>query len=243
MAENVVLTKEMFQKLLDGQSKISEDIRQNLSKQNEYERNAEVTKGIIYTVSGKLSEVYTSQADIIDANSEDIMDLRETVRGNQGLIKENQNQNQEIMVILRKVNERLDNLERQQLELSMEVKAKSVVISGLSEQHGENTLITAFNFLNSIDGNLLQDDIDICYRIGQQQDIPGNLPGNAAGTAAQRNAPRSLIVIFKTIAKKRDIMSLKKNLKNSEQHNMIYVNEDLPVDYVLNVCCEKREGY
>lgn len=42
--EGNVLTQDMFQKLLDGQNKIAEDLRVNLDKQREYERNAEVSK-------------------------------------------------------------------------------------------------------------------------------------------------------------------------------------------------------
>lgn len=124
------------------------------------------------------------------------------------------------MAMLLKVNERLDTLERKYLELSMEVKIKSIVINGLHKVVGENTLISAFNFLNVIDCNLLLDDIDVSYRIGA--------PNEAQ--QSQRNAPRSLIVIFKTIAKKRDTMRLKKCLKDSQAHKSVYMNDDLPVE-------------
>lgn len=216
MAENAVMTREMFQQLLNGQNKIAKDLRVSLDKQREYDRNAEVSKANLYTVSSKISEVYTSQADIIDAvdfNSEDIMDLRETVRGNQHFIKENRDQNQKIMAMLLKVNERLDTLERKYLELSMEVKIKSIVINGLQEVEGENSVICAFNFLNVIDCNLLLDDIDVSYRIGVPTDAQH----------ARSNTPRSLIVILKTIAKKRDIMRLKKYLKDSQAHKSVYM--------------------
>lgn len=93
----------------------------------------------MFSLSCKLSEIYyTSQTDIIDAvdfNSEDIMDLREMVRRNQRLIKQNRDQNQEIQSILLRINERLDRLEKKQLELSVEVKAKSIIISGFQETY------------------------------------------------------------------------------------------------------------
>lgn len=218
-------TKELLQKLLEGQEKIANELRGSLDKQRDMERNAEAAKANLFTLTCKVSEVFSTQVEVIDAvdfNSEDILDIREEVRDNRDAIAQNSKQNREILRILHKVNERLDKLERQQMELSAEVKAKGIVITGLTEESNEVPLDKAFTFLQKIDASLKREDLDIAYRVGVTE------------SRTEDQAPRSLIVVFYGHSKKRDIMNRKINLKKSDDYHKVFVNDDLPTELRQN---------
>lgn len=211
----------ILQRLLEGQERITNELRGSIDKQQSLERNAEAAKTNLFALTCKVSEVFSTQVEVIDAvdfNSEDILDLREGVRDNQQAITNNSKQNREIMKMLHKVNERLDMIERRQLELGIEVKAKSVVINGLEETQDEIPIQKAYDFLKCIDTSLKLEDIDIAYRIG--------LPN----TRNIDNVPRSLIVVFYGLSKKRGIMSAKNSLRNDQKLQKVFVNDDLPVE-------------
>lgn len=100
------------------------------------------------------------------------------------------------------------------------------MINGLQETGDEIVLSKAVDFLRKVDPTLTVNDIDICYRVG-----------NVGDQSNTNKSTRSLIVIFKTLFKKRGIMDLKKNLKGSQEHQSVYVNEDLPLEV-----CQAREN-
>lgn len=175
----------------------------------------------MFTLTCKVSEVFATQVEVIDAvdfNSEDILDIREEVREHSDAISQNSKQNREIMKILRKVNERLDKIERKQLELSAEVRAKGIVINGLTETTSDTPIVQAFNFLKNIDDSLKQEEIDVAYRVG------------VTDNKSEEQSARSLVVIFYGHSKKRDIMNLKTNLKKHVDYHKVFVNDDLPTE-------------
>lgn len=212
---------DILQKLLEGQERIASDLRNSIERQQVSERSAEAAKTNLFGLTCKVSEVFTTQVEVIDAvdyNSEDILDLREEVRDNQIAIRDNAKKNKEILKMLHRVNERLDKLERRQLEMGIEIKAKSVVVNGLDELPNEIPVQRAFDFLKCIDVTLKIEEIDIAYRIGSQD------------TRSVDKSPRSLIVIFYGLSKKRSIMDLKNKLKNNQDYQKVFVNDDLPVE-------------
>lgn len=179
--------KELLQKLLERQEKISSELRSSLEKQRELERNADAGKANLFTLTCKVSEVFSTQVEVIDAvdfNSKDILDIREEVRDNKDAITQNSKQNSEILKMIHKVNERLDKLERKQLELSAEVRAKGIVINGLLEEPNEIPLEQAITFLQNIDVSLKKEEIDIAYRVGMPD------------TKSEDQTPQSLIAVF-----------------------------------------------
>lgn len=212
---------EILQRLLEGQERISNDLKNSIERQQGYERNVDVVKTNLFALTCKVSEVFTTQVEVIDAvdyNSEDILDLREEVRDNQLAISCNSKKNKEILTMLHKVNERLDKLERKQLELSIEIKAKSIIINGLDEAADENPVQKAFSFLKCIDDSLKLEDIDIAYRI------------RSLDTRNVDKTSRSLIVTFYGLSKKRCIMDKKNNLRNNQDYQQVFVNDDLPAE-------------
>lgn len=212
---------EILQKLLEGQERIASDLRNNIERQQRSERNAEAAKSNLFTLTCKVSEVFATQVEVIDAvdyNSEDILDLREEVRDNQVAIKNNSKETKELLKMIHKVNERLDKLERKQLELGIEVKARSIVINGLDETSDEIPVQRAYDFLKCIDTSLKIEDIDIAYRIG------------SLDTRNVEKTPRSLIVIFYGLSRKRGIMDKKNSLKYDQNLRNVFVNDDLPIE-------------
>lgn len=214
--EGKEISDEILKKLLEGQNRIAEDIRSNMADQKRLERQSENAKANLFTLTNKVSEVFTTQTEVIEAldfNCDDIHALRNEVKDNVNEFNRYKEENQDIRSILYKIIERLDVLERKHLDLSLEVKAKSVVINGLSETQKEDTLLRVFGFLHDIDKDLVKEDIDICYRVG----------------AAELGAPpRSIIVTFMSLAKKRRLMTIKNSLKDHKDYSKVYVNDDLP---------------
>lgn len=92
-----------------------------------------------------------------------------------------------------------------------EVKAKNIVINGLSEKKGENTVKVAATFLKSFVTNLEPKDIENAYRMGAPSD-----------------AKRSILVKFKDMDTKKDVMAKKASLKDQKKLKKVYCNEDLP---------------
>lgn len=60
-------TKELLQRLLEGQEKIASELRGSLEKQRDMERNAEAAKANLFTLTCKVSEVFSTQVEVIDA--------------------------------------------------------------------------------------------------------------------------------------------------------------------------------
>lgn len=101
--------------------------------------------------------------------------------------------------------------------LSLEGTSKpSVVINGMAENKGENIRITTLNFLKAIDVNVMDGDFDTCYRVGAQDN------------ATDVKHPRSIIVTFYSLEKKKALMGAKNNLKGHLSYNKVYMNDDLP---------------
>lgn len=102
--------------------------------------------------------------------------------------------------------------------MSVEIKAKSIVITGLTEEVDETPYQRAFYFLANIDTKFKQEEVDIAYRVG-----------NNDQKAQEQQQPQSLIVVFMDYHEV-SIMSLKNKLRKDVDHNKIFVNDDLPPD-------------
>lgn len=103
---------------------MSRDLRASLDKQEIHGRDIEKTKENIFSLGRKLGEVFTQQHDIVDAldfNNHDLQDLRMRVKSTEEMCKAHETDQNEIKKALMKVNERLDKLERAQLEMSTEL--------------------------------------------------------------------------------------------------------------------------
>lgn len=65
--------------LLEGQQRMSQDIRDSLAKQEQHDRDIERTKSNVLSLGYRLGEVFNQQHEIVDAldyNSHDIQSLR-----------------------------------------------------------------------------------------------------------------------------------------------------------------------
>lgn len=204
--------------LLEGQQKMSRDLRANLDKQEIHDRDIERTKSNVFSLGYKLGEVFTQQHDIVDAldfNNHDIQDLRLRVKSTEEMCKTHEVNQNEIKKALMKVNERLDKLERAQLEMSTELRAKSIVISGLKEVQNEDTHQVVFDFVSNIEPTLKFEDIYICYRLGVSQ-------------SDNKNSSKNMMVVFMGLGKKQLVMKKKNSLKDNVTHKNTYLNDDLP---------------
>lgn len=215
--DNLNKESDILKLLLEGQKKMSQDLRASLDKQEVHSTDIERTKANVMGMGYKLGDVFTSQHDILDAldfNSHELQDLREKVKMTSNLCKQNEKKQNEFTVAMNKVNERLDRLERAQLEMSTEIRAKGIVISGLKEQQNEDPHLVSYNFLTNIEPTLKFDDLDICYRLGTSQTESKN--------------SKNMMVVFMGLGKKQQIMKKKNNLKDNPSYKSTYLNDDLP---------------
>lgn len=67
MASTDQPSADILQKLLEGQERISRDLRANIDRQSEVERNAESAKVNLFALTCKVSEVFSTQVEVIDA--------------------------------------------------------------------------------------------------------------------------------------------------------------------------------
>lgn len=101
-------------------------------------------------------------------------------------------------------------VERTVQDLSREAKSKNIVINGLNERKGENACKTAVKFLKHITSGVSASDIENAYRLG----TPGE-------------NKRPLLVKFKSIETKKNIIQKKASLKNVKGLKKVFCNEDL----------------
>lgn len=209
---------DILRQLLEGQQNMSRDLRESLKIQSQHGSDIESAKSNVFTLGRRLGDVFNQQHEIIDAldyNNHEVQDLREKVISTAEKCKDNEKNQSEIATALNKINERLDILERAQLEMSTELRAKSIVISGLNEIPDENAHQVVYNFLLNIEPSLKYEDIDICYRMG---------PNQLAGSSVSRN----MMAMFMGLGKKQLIMKKKNSLRKNTAHQNIYLNDDLP---------------
>lgn len=111
---------------------------------------------------------------------------------------------------IREQKTKLTYVNREVQDYGREVKAKNIVINGLSEKKGENTVKVAATFLKNFATSIDAKDIENAYRMG----APGE-------------AKRSILVKFKTMDTKKEVMAKKSSLKDKKNLKKVYCNEDL----------------
>lgn len=101
---------------------------------------------------------------------------------------------------LRDQGNKLIRVEHEVQDYGREVKARNIVINGLSEKKAENTAKLVATFLETIVPNLKVKDIENAYRMG----TPGE-------------SKRSILVKFKSMETKKDVMAKKSSLKDKKR--------------------------
>lgn len=61
MAGEETTNSDILQKLLAGQERISNDLRDSLDRQCEFERNADTAKANLFSLTCKVSEIFANQ--------------------------------------------------------------------------------------------------------------------------------------------------------------------------------------
>lgn len=112
---------------------------------------------------------------------------------------------------LRDQGSKLNRVDRDIQDYGRDAKAKNIVINGLTEKKGENTAKVATTFLKVIVPSVKLEDVETAYRMG----APGEMK-------------RSILVKFKSIDTKKEVMAKKSSLKDKKKMKKVYCNEDLP---------------
>lgn len=105
-------------------------------------------------------------------------------------------------------------------------KSNNLVLNGVPEKSGENCVETAVTYLRHIDPKLDKNQVVNAYRLGKSGGIS--------------NRHRTLLVKFKDVLVKEDIVKKKGILKNKKELSKFHCNEDLS-DSARKVQQEMRE--
>ena len=144
--------------------------------------------------------------DFGHANSSDLKDRIVTLeKENQRLIS----QNKELKSQGRDTTRRLDNSDQQLAQMDHNNRRRNMLIDGVKESTGENTLDIALDILSAIDQNMSRNDIDFTQRVFRQG-----------------NKTKPILVVFKSIAQRDSIMGRKKALKSLPNLSAVWLNED-----------------
>lgn len=132
----------------------------------------------------------------------------------------------EVILSVQKVLSQVKVMDKKVSENTQARKSNNLVLNGVPEKEGENCMITATNYLRHIDPKFEQSQILNAYRIGRR------------GAATEKH--RTLLVKFKDITVKEDIVRKKTVLKNKKELSKFHCNEDLS-DTARKVRQEMRE--
>ena len=150
--------------------------------------------------------VMQKSIDFGHANSSDLKDRIVTLE------KENQKlstQNKELKSQVRDMTRRLDNIDQQLAQMDHNNRRRNVLIDGVKESDGENTIDIALDILSAIDQNMSRSDIDFTQRVFRHG-----------------NKTRPILVVFKSIAQRDSIMGRKKALRSRPNLSAVWLNED-----------------
>lgn len=176
----------------------------------------EIREGIT-AITNKLGEMFIAHAatatsanfygDFMEELSSKLTDaeLREVVRDKRidGIVLTNQ-----------KTVAKVGTMEREVNENTQERKSGNLVLNGVPEKENEDCLVTATTYLTHIDPKFEKNLLLNAYRLGKK------------GGSASRY--RTLLVKFKDVAVKEEIVKKKAVLKNKKELAKFHCNEDLP---------------
>ena len=117
----------------------------------------------------KLHETCTATQNSLQFNQADILDLQ---KKHELLEKENKSLHERILFLEKRDRDkdrRLDDIAQQIAELDNSLRKHNILIEGVPQTQGENTLNIAMDVLTLICPNITPTNIDIVYRVGMFQ--------------------------------------------------------------------------
>ena len=147
----------------------------------------------------KLHETCTATKNSLQFSQSDILDLQ---KKHELLEKENKSLHERILLLEKRDRDkdrRLNDIAQQIAELDISLRKHNILIEGVPQTQGENTLNIAMDVLALICPNITPTNIDVVYRVG-------NL--NVSN--------RPILVNFTTRSLKEQVMRNKVNLRGSQ---------------------------
>lgn len=202
----------------DLDSKLSK-LRSNLTPRDDLEQLKSELKTEIHEnisqVSTRLENLYLSHSamvgsvnfhgDFLESINTRLQESVKREKTKDKQIEELRFELQETKAILRRVDAKTK-------ENSLELKSKNLVINGIPEKDGEVYKKSVTTFLKNIIPDFSADRIANAYRLGKPA----------------KNMVRGMLVKFKEVEHKQEVMSKKGALKNKKELNSIFCNDDLP---------------
>lgn len=188
----------------------------------------EIREGIT-AMTNKLGEMFIAHAatatsanfygDFMEEINTRLMDVELNERTLDKKIDKNALMNQKTLA-------KVNMMEKDVNENTQERKSGNLVLNGVPEKENEDCLVTATNYLRHIDPNFQKNQLLNAYRLGKK-----------GGSTSKH---RTLLVKFREVSVKEDIVRKKKVLKNKKDLAKFHCNEDLP-PAVRKVRQEMRE--
>lgn len=169
----------------------------------------------INQVSARLENLYLSHSAMVGSVNfhGDFLEsintrLQESVKRE----KTKDKQIEELKFELQETKATLRKVDTKTKENSLEIKSRNLVINGIAEKDGEVCKTSVTTFLQNIIPNFSADRIANAYRLGRPA----------------KNIVRGMLVKFKEVEHKQEVMSKKSALKNKKELKKIFCNDDLP---------------
>lgn len=162
---------------------------------------------------GDLFVMSSESVSTLNFHGNFLQTINDKLRDMDEMIRSNEKKRQKDALNSRKTAYKLEKVSRDMQDYVRESKQRNIVINGLKETKSENTLITVITFLKNLIPDINSTHIEATYRLG--------LPGSAKST-------RSIMVKFKDVNHKKEVMKKKSTLKDDKQLGRIFCNEDLP---------------
>lgn len=169
-------------------------------------------------VSKRLEDLYLSHSamvgsvnfhgDFLDSINTRLNDAANREKLHEKKIEDLAFELQETKATLRQVN-------KKSTETVMELKSKNLVINGIPEKPDENCKTSVTNFLKNIVPNFSEKKLENAYRLSKPA----------------KKLVRGMLVKFKDIDSKQEIMTKKSALKDRKDLNKVYCNNDLPDEH------------
>ena len=168
----------------------------------------------------KLHETCTATKNSLQFSQSDILDLQ---KKHELLEKENKSLHERILLEKRDRDKdrRLNDIAQQIAELDINLRKHNILIEGVPQTQGENTLNIAMDVLALICPNITPTNIDVVYRVGNP---------NVSN--------RPILVNFTTRSLKEQVMRNKVNLRGSQNMKNVWINED----FNQTTCIRKQKS-
>ena len=175
-------------------------------------------EGLSYNTSNNFKKVWEKTNEgtsMLNNHTRRLGELRGDVEGAVEVAK-HMNDVKDICFSVEHLMRDMSMIKRKQIDLELEVKKRTIVITGVSEEEEEDPKITANNIFKEINQRISIDDIDDAYRRGKIN--------------RKSKWPRPLVVTLLKVSVRDYLLQNSERLNHKSDYEKIFLNEEIPYE-------------